>query len=68
MFDAIYEAAALQGVPARTLMAEYAPGQFEITLAHRMDALRAIDEAILLVITSYSIHYTKLYDLDSAAY
>ncbi len=31
----------------RTLMSEYAPGQFEITLEHRADALRAIDEAIL---------------------
>lgn len=48
VFDAIYQAAAIQGLPARTLMAEYAPGQFEITLAHRTDALRAIDEAILL--------------------
>jgi glutamine synthetase len=28
-------------------MAEYAPGQFEITLAHRADALRAVDEAVL---------------------
>jgi glutamine synthetase len=31
----------------RTLMSEYAPGQFEITLEHRADALRAVDEAIL---------------------
>jgi glutamine synthetase len=29
-------------------MSEYAPGQFELTLAHRDDALRAVDEAILL--------------------
>ena len=28
-------------------MSEYAPGQFEITLEHRADALRAVDEAIL---------------------
>jgi glutamine synthetase len=28
-------------------MSEYAPGQFEITLDHRVDALRAVDEAIL---------------------
>jgi len=31
----------------RTLMGEYAPGQFEITLEHRADALRAVDDAIL---------------------
>jgi len=31
----------------RTLMSEYAPGQFEITLEHRADALRAVDEAVM---------------------
>ena len=35
------------GLPVRTLMSEYAPGQFEITLEHRADAMRAVDEAIL---------------------
>ena len=35
------------GLPVRTLMSEYAPGQFEITLEHRADALRAVDEAML---------------------
>ncbi|HKE92756.1 MAG TPA: glutamine synthetase family protein [Povalibacter sp.] len=47
VFDAIYAAAAAQDLPLRTLMSEYAPGQFEITLLHRDDALRAIDEAIV---------------------
>ena len=47
LFDAIYRGAAAQGLPVGTLMSEYAPGQFEITLAHRADALRAVDEAIL---------------------
>jgi glutamine synthetase len=28
-------------------MSEYAPGQFEITLQHRDDALRAVDEAVM---------------------
>jgi glutamine synthetase len=28
-------------------MSEYAPGQYEITLRHRDDAWRAIDDAIL---------------------
>ncbi len=47
LFDEIYSGAAEQGLPAGTLMSEYAPGQFEITLAHRADALRAVDEAVL---------------------
>jgi glutamine synthetase len=46
-FDDVYRAAALQGLPTGTLMSEYAPGQFEITLHHRADALRAVDEAVL---------------------
>lgn len=47
LFDEIYAGARLQGLPLRTLMSEYAPGQYEITLLHRNDALRAIDDAIL---------------------
>lgn len=47
IFDEIYAAAQLQGLPAETLMSEYAPGQFEVTLHHRADALRAVDEAVL---------------------
>jgi glutamine synthetase len=47
MFNDVYAAAAAQGLPAETLMSEYAPGQFEITLHHRMDALRAVDEAVM---------------------
>ena len=46
LFDDLYAAARAQGLPVRTLMSEYAPGQFEITLEHRPDALRAVDEAI----------------------
>ncbi|MFL6550734.1 MAG: glutamine synthetase family protein [Povalibacter sp.] len=46
VFDDIYGAAKLQSLPLRTLMSEYAPGQFEITLLHRAGALQAIDEAI----------------------
>lgn len=48
IFDEVYAAARAQGIPVETLMSEYAPGQFELTLAHRDDALRAVDEAILL--------------------
>jgi glutamine synthetase len=47
LFDDLYAAARAQGLPVRTLMSEYAPGQFEITLEHRADALRAVDEAIM---------------------
>jgi glutamine synthetase len=47
LFDDLFAAARTQGLPAETLMSEYAPGQFEITLHHRRDALRAVDEAIL---------------------
>lgn len=47
LFDDLYAAARSLGLPVRTLMSEYAPGQFEITLEHRADALRAVDEAIL---------------------
>jgi len=46
LFDEVYRAARLQALPARTLMSEYAPGQFEVTLEHRADALAAADDAI----------------------
>jgi glutamine synthetase len=46
--DAVADACRVQGVPADTAVAEYAPGQFEINLKHRDDALRACDEAIYL--------------------
>lgn len=48
VFDEVYAAARAQGIPVETVMSEYAPGQFELTLAHRADALRAVDEAVLL--------------------
>jgi glutamine synthetase len=47
LFADVYAAAEAQGLPAETLMSEYAPGQFEITLRHRADALRAVDEAVM---------------------
>jgi len=47
LFDDVYAAATAQGLPAETLMSEYSPGQFEITLHHRADALRAVDEALM---------------------
>jgi glutamine synthetase len=47
VFDEILMTAESLGLPVGTLMSEYAPGQFEVTLAHRDDALRAVDEAVL---------------------
>jgi glutamine synthetase len=47
LFDDVYAAARAQGLPAETLMSEYSPGQFEITLHHRDDCLRAVDEAVM---------------------
>ncbi|WP_245504500.1 glutamine synthetase family protein [Aquabacter spiritensis] len=41
-------AAASQGLPADTVISEAAPGQFEVNLFHRDDALAAADDAILL--------------------
>ena len=46
--DAVAQACRAQRIPADTAVAEYAPGQFEINLKHRDDALAACDDAILL--------------------
>ncbi len=43
----IYQACDAQGLPAETVLSEYSPGQFEIVLRHRADAMRAVDEAIM---------------------
>jgi glutamine synthetase len=45
--DDVYACAEATGLPARTLISEYSPGQLEIVLEHRADALRACDDAIL---------------------
>ncbi len=44
----IREAARIQGLPADTVISEAAPGQFEVNLYHRRDAMAAADDAILL--------------------
>lgn len=46
--DAVSAACKTQGIPADTAVAEYAPGQFEINLKHRDDALLACDDAVML--------------------
>src|SRR3990167_1776924 len=44
--DDLYAACEVQGLPVRTAISEYAPGQVELTLEHRFDALQAIDEGV----------------------
>ena len=44
--DDLYAACEEQGLPVRTAISEYAPGQLELTLQHRSDALQAIDEGV----------------------
>jgi glutamine synthetase len=46
VFTEVFDAARAQDLPVGTLMSEYAPGQYEITLRHRADALVAVDEAV----------------------
>lgn len=47
-FKDLYAWCDVQGLPAKTLISEYAPGQMEIVLRHRADVLKACDEAIML--------------------
>ncbi|MFB4369037.1 MULTISPECIES: glutamine synthetase family protein [unclassified Pseudomonas] len=44
--DDLYAACEVQGLPVRTAISEYAPGQLELTLEHRFDALQAVDEGM----------------------
>jgi glutamine synthetase len=45
--DDLFRACAAQGLPAETAISEFGTGQMEITLTHRADALRALDEAVM---------------------
>jgi glutamine synthetase len=47
-FKDLYAMCEVQGLPAKTLISEYAPGQMEIVLRHRADVLNACDEGIML--------------------
>jgi glutamine synthetase len=47
-FKDLYAWCEIQGLPAKTLISEYAPGQMEIVLRHRADVVKACDEAIML--------------------
>ncbi|MBD9397452.1 glutamine synthetase family protein [Pseudomonas sp. PDM11] len=44
--DDLYAACEAQVLPVRTAISEYAPGQLELTLEHRFDALQAVDEGL----------------------
>lgn len=48
LFSDIYKAAEAQGIPAETVISEYAPGQYELTLDYRSDVMRAADDLIML--------------------
>jgi glutamine synthetase len=45
-FNDLYAAAEAQQLPLEALLSEYSPGQMEIGLKYRTDALKACDEAI----------------------
>lgn len=44
----LYQAAAVQELPLETMISEYGPGQFELTLRYRVDGLRAADDLVML--------------------
>lgn len=48
LFSDIYRAAEQAGLRAETMISEYAPGQFELTLAYRRNALQAADDLLRL--------------------
>src|SRR5262245_9376092 len=48
LFSDIYAAAKAQGVPVETLISEYAPGQYELTLHYRNGVLKAADDLVQL--------------------
>ena len=48
LFDDIYSGAGLAGIRAETLISEYAPGQYELTLHHRDDIVQAADDLVRL--------------------
>jgi len=48
LFSDIYAGAEKAGITAETMISEYAPGQYELTLHYRTDALAAADDLIRL--------------------
>lgn len=47
-FDDLYRAAGESGIAAEAAIAEGSPGQFEVTLRHGDDAMRAADDTLLM--------------------
>lgn len=48
LFSEIYAAAAAADIDAETVISEYAPGQYELTLNYRKDVMRAADDLVRL--------------------
>ncbi|THD81412.1 glutamine synthetase [Aliigemmobacter aestuarii] len=48
LFSDIYAAAGKAGITAETMISEYAPGQYELTLHYREDVLQAADDLMRL--------------------
>ncbi|MGC4026801.1 MAG: glutamine synthetase family protein [Mesorhizobium sp.] len=48
LFSDIYAGAKAQGLPVETVISEYAPGQYELTLNYRTDLMRAADDLTML--------------------
>ena len=48
LFDAIFAAAHAIGIPVDGMISEAGPGQYELNLLHRADALAAADDVLLL--------------------
>lgn len=48
LFNDIYRAAAIADIKVETLISEYAPGQYELTLDYRKDILQAADDLMRL--------------------
>lgn len=48
LFSDIYAGAAKAGITAETMISEYAPGQYELTLHYREDVMQAADDLVRL--------------------
>jgi glutamine synthetase len=48
LFSDIYAGAAKAGIRAETMISEYAPGQYELTLQYRADVMQAADDLMRL--------------------
>lgn len=48
LFSAIYAGASLAGIDAETVISEYAPGQYELTLHYRRNVMQAADDLVRL--------------------